>query len=215
MGLLTTDLKYDVAAHRLPGPATDVDLERLNRTWRQCDAGLARAIRVPTASIAGEIAILPFAPTLRYVGQGYELARPDIRPTDRRRASDPPHVRSIPLGARRPSMGISSPTSPIEIVNIRIERRGADADHPPGERQSKAAASATALLKKAHTFFRRSGRLERMEAAFYRRELLPVGSRVEGPAIILQTDSTTVVPPGWTIVADGSGNLIMKARGAA
>jgi N-methylhydantoinase A len=54
-----------------------------------------------------------------------------------------------------------------------------------------------------------------MEAAFYRRELLPVGSRVEGPAIILQTDSTTVVPPGWTIVADGSGNLIMKARGAA
>ena len=72
-----------------------------------------------------------------------------------------------------------------------------------------------ALLKKAHTFFRRTGRLERIEAAFYRRELLPVGSRVEGPAIILQTDSTTVVPPGWTIVADGSGNLIMKARGAA
>jgi len=36
-----------------------------------------------------------------------------------------------------------------------------------------------------------------------------------GPAIVLQTDSTTVVPPGWTIAADGSGNLIMKARGAA
>jgi N-methylhydantoinase A len=72
-----------------------------------------------------------------------------------------------------------------------------------------------APLKKAPTFFQRSGRLERMETAFYRRESLPVGGRVEGPAIVLQTDSTTVVPPGWTIVADGSGNLIMKARGAA
>ena len=54
-----------------------------------------------------------------------------------------------------------------------------------------------------------------MDTAFYRRELLPVGSRIEGPAIILQTDTTTVVPPGWTIVADGSGNLIIQARGAA
>ena len=37
---------------------------------------------------------------------------------------------------------------------------------------------------------------------------------IEGPAIILQTDTTTVVPPESTIVADGTGNLIIQVRGA-
>jgi N-methylhydantoinase A len=71
-----------------------------------------------------------------------------------------------------------------------------------------------ALIKTDGCFFRRAGRLERMNTAFYRRELLPVGQIIEGPAIILQTDTTTVVPPGSTIVADGGGNLIIQLRGA-
>ena len=53
-----------------------------------------------------------------------------------------------------------------------------------------------------------------MNTAFYQRGLLPVGQIIEGPAIILQTDTTTVVPPGSSIVADGSGNLIIQLRGA-
>jgi N-methylhydantoinase A len=71
-----------------------------------------------------------------------------------------------------------------------------------------------ALMKIDGCFFRRSGRLEQMDTAFYRRELLPVGQSIEGPTIILQTDTTTVVPPGSTIVADGTGNLIIQVRGA-
>ena len=34
-----------------------------------------------------------------------------------------------------------------------------------------------------------------------------------GPAVVLQTDSTTVVPPGWQAVADGEGNLILTGGG--
>ena len=45
---------------------------------------------------------------------------------------------------------------------------------------------------------------------FYRRELLPVSERVPGPAIILQMDSTTVVPPHYTFEADAAGNLIVR-----
>jgi N-methylhydantoinase A len=55
--------------------------------------------------------------------------------------------------------------------------------------------------------------LQELETAFYRRDLLPVGEVIEGPAIVLQTDTTTVVPPDSTIVADGSGNLIIRLRG--
>ena len=34
--------------------------------------------------------------------------------------------------------------------------------------------------------------------------------KIAGPAIILQTDSTTVVPPGATVHADRGGNLILR-----
>jgi N-methylhydantoinase A/oxoprolinase/acetone carboxylase beta subunit len=41
-----------------------------------------------------------------------------------------------------------------------------------------------------------------MMTPFYRRSLLPVGETIAGPAIVLQTDSTTVVPPGTTLSVD-------------
>jgi N-methylhydantoinase A/oxoprolinase/acetone carboxylase beta subunit len=45
---------------------------------------------------------------------------------------------------------------------------------------------------------------------FYRRDALPLDEKIAGPAIILQTDSTTVVPPGATVHADRGGNLILR-----
>jgi len=36
---------------------------------------------------------------------------------------------------------------------------------------------------------------------------------VPGPAIVLQMDSTTVVPPGATVTADPGGNLIITLGG--
>jgi N-methylhydantoinase A/oxoprolinase/acetone carboxylase beta subunit len=53
------------------------------------------------------------------------------------------------------------------------------------------------------------GALQMLDTAFYRREALPPETPVAGPAILLQTDSTTVVPPGWQAVADRRGNLIL------
>ena len=37
-----------------------------------------------------------------------------------------------------------------------------------------------------------------------------VGQRIAGPAIILQMDSTTVVPPQYSVEADTAGNLIIR-----
>jgi N-methylhydantoinase A/oxoprolinase/acetone carboxylase beta subunit len=47
------------------------------------------------------------------------------------------------------------------------------------------------------------------ETPFLRRDLLPVGTPIPGPAVVLQTDSTTVVPPGCALTADAGGNLII------
>jgi N-methylhydantoinase A len=71
-----------------------------------------------------------------------------------------------------------------------------------------------ALVKRDRTVFRYRDRLKAFDTAFYRREKLPLKTAVKGPAIILQTDSTTVVPPGCTITADEGGNLILKVGAA-
>lgn len=46
-----------------------------------------------------------------------------------------------------------------------------------------------------------------VEAAIWRRSDLPVGDRLTGPVIVEQLDSTTVVPPNWSVCRDRFGNL--------
>jgi len=209
MGLLTTDIKYE-SLRTVFLVSTDVDFERLNRDLAAMQTALEEQFRADGFDL-GTIKFYRSADA-RYVGQGYEL-RVDI-------ADGPIDVTAIRRtfdqfnSVHEAEYGHFFAESPIEIVNVRLT---GVAPTPTIRKVSvkQGGSLGEALLKKAHTFFRRARRLERIETAFYRRDLLPVGSRVEGPAIVLQTDSTTVVPPGWMIVADGSGNLIMKARGAA
>ena len=58
--------------------------------------------------------------------------------------------------------------------------------------------------------FRVEGKLADYPTDFYRRDLLPVGERLAGPAIVLQMDSTTVVPPQHNFEVDAAGNLIIR-----
>ena len=49
-----------------------------------------------------------------------------------------------------------------------------------------------------------------LETPIYNREDLPAGLSVEGPAIIDQLDSTTIVPPGVTAEIDEWLNIRMQ-----
>jgi N-methylhydantoinase A/oxoprolinase/acetone carboxylase beta subunit len=62
--------------------------------------------------------------------------------------------------------------------------------------------------------FRVDGKLADHATIFYRRDLLPIGAHVTGPAIVLQMDSTTVVPPHYGFEADAAGNLIVRKEDA-
>ena len=46
--------------------------------------------------------------------------------------------------------------------------------------------------------------------AIYERARLPLGARLGGPAIVEQTDTTTVIPPGVTALVDPVGNLRLR-----
>jgi N-methylhydantoinase A len=44
----------------------------------------------------------------------------------------------------------------------------------------------------------------------YERARLPLGARLAGPAIVEQSDTTTVIPPGVTALVDDAGNLRLR-----
>jgi len=48
------------------------------------------------------------------------------------------------------------------------------------------------------------------KAAVYKRDQLPLGYKVKGPALIVEDNSTTVVPPRWEAAVGKYGVLEMR-----
>ncbi len=205
-GLLTTDLKYDQikTAFQVKGA---VDLARLGDDF----AGLGKELLEQFAADglgADQVAQQRFG-DLRYVGQGYELRVPF--PDGRLDEAALEQVWQAFHKQHEQEYGHHFADSPIEIVNIRLTGVGA----MPKIAATVAPAGgsrAAARIKSAPSVFRVNGALESFETDFYAREKLPQGEAIEGPAIILQKDATTVIPPGWQTVVDESANLILTAE---
>lgn len=49
-----------------------------------------------------------------------------------------------------------------------------------------------------------------LEAPVYDRELLAPEDRFDGPALVVQMDTTTALPPGWRASVDALGNLVLE-----
>jgi N-methylhydantoinase A len=48
------------------------------------------------------------------------------------------------------------------------------------------------------------------QAGLYRREALEPGATFQGPAVVMQSDTTTCIPHGFTCRVDGYGNLLLQ-----
>jgi N-methylhydantoinase A len=77
---------------------------------------------------------------------------------------------------------------------------------PPSAGSLKAA-----QIDEAEVYFAANGGgLKAHKARFYERSRLPVGARVTGPAVLLQIDSTTLVPPGASAEVLKTGDLLIR-----
>ena len=52
-------------------------------------------------------------------------------------------------------------------------------------------------------------------ARIYQRAALPLETDLDGPAIIEQLDTTTLVEPGWTARASANGSLLITRKASA
>ncbi len=203
LGLLIADLKYDVIRTQFQ-TSTSADLERFNRDFDQMQAELIG--RLTEDGLSEKDVRFQRAGDLRYLGQGYELRVP----------FDAGEITLDSLTAvwqrfhdsHAAEYGHAFETSPIEVVNLRLTAIG------PSKALELPQYSGGETLEAAHlrtrdTVFRVDGQLGSFETQVYRRDLLPLGIDVPGPAILLQKDSTTVVPPKATAKTHPTGSVII------
>jgi N-methylhydantoinase A len=69
----------------------------------------------------------------------------------------------------------------------------------------------TAQVGSADVYFAgNAGALKAHKAQLYERAKLPIEARVAGPAVLLQVDSTTIVPPGASAEVLKTGDLLIR-----
>ena len=138
----------------------------------------------------------------RYLGQSFELTvNYPQRPT---RGNLTSSISASFYKAHMQRFGYADKSQPIEIVNLRV--------------QAEIAVEKPKLIEKPFTdsdpskavagFSQVTFSTGPQSAIMYYRSLLEPGNYIEGPAILIQMDSTIVLSQGWSGIIDGFGNLI-------
>ena len=188
MGLLQTDVKhYYLRSH--PGPLTSLPLETINSVFHEL--GQRALDEAKVEGFALEQVQLLHQMDLRYPYQGYELTVPCMAPpfteADKetvRRAFDQAHLEVY---------AISAPNEIPEVVNLRVVSVSSvphlvlpDIEEGGTSPQAAQTGSRMALFEETGAY---------VDTPLYDRALLKQGNVIQGPAIIDQLDSTTVLLP--------------------
>jgi len=197
LGCVMADLRHD-AVRTINRGLRDVDFETLRALVAEfrerCDAHLASA-GVAIAAVREELFL-----DMLYQGQTHTVMVPIE--ADR---LDAQAVAAAFEAAYRTEFGRLLPGIPVRIMNLRYARVGVRPKFdlrllaPPGDVSPGPAGTQRVHVDGAWTDVPRHARLD-----------LPVGTRVVGPAILEQPDTTVWLEPGFSATTDDHGNLILK-----
>jgi len=200
-GLLAAAIEHH-HARTLQARTDGVDLDAVNQCLAELDAtGRARMREegVPAAEVR-----IAYSADMRYVGQAYELEVPIAAPLTRERV---PEAVGTFHAAHERVYGYARVQQPAEFVNFRAVHTF-PLPRPVVRPPARAGGAADgARVGERRAYFAPGGFVT---TAVYDRARLPLGSRVPGPAIVEQDDTTTVLPPGHTALVDASGNLRIR-----
>jgi N-methylhydantoinase A len=209
LGLLCTDVLHDYIRSEL-GALDQLDPAHAEEIFRDTEA-----------KAAGELAEEGLDPSaamferdldMRYAGQGYELRVPlgglwqgalDAKALAAvRRRFDEVHEKIHGHAAKEKA---------VEVVSYRLRVRVAVPKYSPqaAEVRKPSSPALAALKGTRRVFFEPS---KAVKTTVYDRDKLAIGTVFTGPAIIEQFDATTVVPHGWHVLVDRSGNLILERK---
>ena len=206
MGVLTKDIQLDLSQTRLIRDAALTAADDVNGIFESLER---RAID-NYARHKIELSGLTIERTVdaRYVGQNFELSAPVAGGAVS--AATLAAVRTSFNAAHKRLYGYDQPGQQIELITFRIK---ALLPVPkPGLAPVARAARGTRSgpRKTRQAFFATIQQF--VDCPVYDRTELAEGEELAGPAIVEQMDTTTVIPPDFSAIADRWGNLILRCR---
>jgi N-methylhydantoinase A len=199
LGLLVEPLRLDLVRTRVDA-LDGLDAAALTAPFAELE-GQAHAW-LDREGVPPERRRLTRALDMRYVGQNFELLVPAPA------ALEPDALRRAFLAEHACVYGHSADDDAIQVVSYRLTALGEPGalTLPPRPAASDPSPKA-ARVGERPVYFDETG--DFVTTPVYRRERLQAGHRLEGPAIVEQMDSTTVLLPGQWAAVDAQGNLLI------
>jgi N-methylhydantoinase A len=207
IGLLATDMQYEFTRSVLItiSEAKQGDLDKLNSQLYELVAAASKALAAD--GVKPEHQKFTRIAECRYQGQGFELRAefPEGRITfDNKKILikrfHESHMRDYDHAFEDQT---------VEIITLRVVALAATEKlNWPGLEAGKGHNPEDALIYTRPTTFDNG---ETHDTPRYNRSKLMAGQTVSGPAIIIQHDSTTLIPPGYEAGASDYGNLVVRA----
>ena len=205
LGLLMADPRHDYVRSRLR-LMSELDAAELSATLSDLRAQAEREFTAEGYALSQ--LRMEFAVDIRYLGQGYELTIP-LGDADEVSAEEVVAARTRFDEAHEKAFGHAAPEEEAEAVNYRLR---ASAVVPKAELKRQAEAKAGAHVarvgERPACFDSAKGLIP---CPVYDRTRLAPGHRFDGPAIVDQLDSTTVVYPGQRAQVDDYLNIVIDA----
>ncbi|MBW1713337.1 MAG: hydantoinase/oxoprolinase family protein, partial [Deltaproteobacteria bacterium] len=203
LGCLLADTKYDYVRSFLED-TRGLDMARLNTLLEGLSAQAAQDLSLEESTVEPDYSRFL---DLRYSGEFYEITVPftfngQAARADLEAAIDRFHQEHERL------YGLKRPHQPVEMVNLRL-RATLPADKPDLCQPLSAPAPDQTEPGSRQVFFEEETGF--LDTPIHRREALPPGATVQGPAIIEEPTSTTVIFPGQNGSLDQFGNIIITA----
>ena len=149
---------------------------------------------------------------MRYLGQNYSHRHLRSRSTDGRGRSRDELARDATDASQaehRRLYGYDIPDEIVELVTFKVDcgrrHREAARSRPCSSAASRSSPKASATSTSASGGW--------MPTAIYDRDAMPAGTTLQGPAIVEERMSTTLIHPGQSLEVDTYGNLILWPRG--
>jgi N-methylhydantoinase A/oxoprolinase/acetone carboxylase beta subunit len=210
LGLLATDMVYEFVS-TVYQRVSKLDSAALEEAFGALEAQ-ARA-QLDEDGVPADRILIQRVADCRYLGQGYELrvdcgsGAIDAAWVEKlRRDFDDIHEREY---SRR------FEEADVEIPNLRVRGIGLQPKLRAPEAERAPEPPSAALRHEGEAWFRVRGSLEQVTTRFYDRGALQVGNVLEGPSIVNQYDSTTVIPPEVSARIDRFGNIVIDVGEAS
>lgn len=197
-GMLHTEMRRDLVRSHYRPPAT-IDGAELAQVFRELTAE-GDALLAADGVAAGQRRFLRQV-DMRYTGQEYTIT---VNASEE--ASDIGSLVERFHGDYLVRYGHSTPGAPVETVAVRLTAFGAN--HWPMAAGAPLGDGATAPARPTRSVVFDGAA---HDAAIVHREEITGGVALDGPAIVEEPTSTTVVPPGWSVALGGANTLVITA----